>query len=82
MTSADADEVLEEERRVEADTLYARRSLIGKEGIARTELRPIGVIDIDGVRHDAVSETTLVQVGGKVRVTAVEPTSVRVRPLT
>lgn len=56
-------------------------ALVGKEGLVLTDLRPVGAVEIDGKRYDALSETTLIRSGQKVRVTAVESRQVKVRPL-
>lgn len=57
------------------------RALVGKEALVLTELRPVGVVEIDGKRYDALCETTFVGPGQKVRVTSVESRQVKVRPL-
>lgn len=59
----------------------ARAALLGAEGRALTDLRPVGVVEIAGVRHDALSETTMIQAGTKVRVSVVESNAIRVRPI-
>lgn len=56
-------------------------ALVGKEALVLTELRPIGVVEIDGKRYDALCETTFVGSGQKVRVTSVESRQVKVRPI-
>ncbi|MFZ4574988.1 MAG: NfeD family protein [Phycisphaerales bacterium] len=81
MTSADADEVVAAAREEEEEAFRARLQLMGREGEVVTELRPVGVVKIGDQRYDALSETTLVSSGAKVRVTGVEPTQLRVRPL-
>jgi membrane-bound ClpP family serine protease len=62
----------------QADPLAA---LIGKEGQVVTDLRPVGVVRIEGVKHDAVSQTRLVRAGETVRVVAVEGPTLKVRPI-
>jgi membrane-bound serine protease (ClpP class) len=81
MTSADADAIAAEARDLELAAARERERLLGMEAVVVTELRPIGVVEIEGRRHDALSETTLVRAGTRVRVTAVEPQQVRVRPV-
>lgn len=56
-------------------------ALLGAEGLVIADLRPIGVVNIDGERIDALSESGFVRAGSRVRVTAVEFNQVRVRPL-
>lgn len=53
--------------------------LVGKEGIAHTELRPAGVAIIDGRRVDVVSDGTFIPQGARVRVVAVQGNRVVVR---
>lgn len=81
MTSADADAVAAEARDVELAAMRERERLMGLEGVVVTELRPVGVVELEGRRYDALSETTLVRAGTRVRVTLVEPSQVRVRPV-
>jgi len=79
MTGADTDDRMAEDHDRLEESLRTRQQLVGKIGTVLTELRPIGVIDIDGARHDALSETTLIRAGRRVRITGVEPGQVRVR---
>ncbi len=55
--------------------------MVGKEGVVLTDLRPLGVVEIDGKRYDAFSETTFVPAGQRVRVSVVDGTQIKVRPL-
>lgn len=81
MTSADADEVVAAGQEREEEELRERQKLVGQEGEVVMDLRPVGVVRVAGERYEALSETTLVKAGARVRVVAVEPTQVRVRPL-
>ncbi len=54
--------------------------LLGAEGEAVTDLRPVGICRIEGQRIDVLSEVAFVARGTRVRVTAVEGSQVRVRP--
>ena len=74
----------EEERRrlAERERREARLALMGAEGVALNDLRPIGVIEIDGQRYDAASETGLVRRGTKVRVTHATDFEIKVREIT
>lgn len=56
-------------------------ALIGKQGVVVSDLRPVGVIRVDDRHYDALSETTLVRAGSAVRVTSVEGTQIKVRPV-
>ena len=79
MTSADADEVVAAGKEREEEELRERQKLVGQEGEVVTELRPVGVVKVGGTRYEALSETTLVKAGERVRVTAAEATQLRVR---
>lgn len=81
MIGAPTEEEQFEKHQKEEQFVKQRLALIDREGVTLTPLRPVGVIEIDGHRHDAVSDTDFVPVGAKVRVTHVDPTQVRVRPL-
>ena len=37
--------------------------LVGQTGVARTALRPSGVVEIDGARHDVVAESAMIDAG-------------------
>jgi membrane-bound serine protease (ClpP class) len=56
-------------------------ALVGMEGDALTDLRPVGVARIGKERLDVLSEVSYVRAGSRVRVTAVEGTTVKVRPV-
>jgi membrane-bound ClpP family serine protease len=58
------------------DSLHA---LIGAEGLAATDLRPVGVVRIDGRRFDALAEGPFIDAGTRVRITVVEGSQVKVR---
>lgn len=48
------------------------KSFLGKEGTAITMLRPAGIVDIDGVRLDVVTNGEFLPKGTKVKVTKIE----------
>ena len=75
------EEEQQELRRLEEKERDQRLALLGAEGIAVTDLRPVGVVVINGQRHDALSESVLIPAGTKVRVTIVESNQVKVRPV-
>ncbi len=54
-------------------------SLIGAEGTAVTDLRPVGVVLLDGERVEALAEGAWIEAGSAVRVTHVEGTRIKVR---
>lgn len=47
-------------------------SLIGKEGIARTILRPSGIVEIDDNTYDAKAEISYIEAGKKIKVIRTE----------
>lgn len=54
-------------------------SLVGLTGEAISELRPVGMIRVNGQRLEALSEQGVIDIGAQVRITAVEGTRIRVR---
>jgi membrane-bound ClpP family serine protease len=54
-------------------------SMVGREGLVLTALRPVGVVEINGERHDALAETTYIQPGRKVRVVYADGSQMKVR---
>jgi len=46
--------------------------LLGKSGKVLTTLRPSGTIEIDGVKYDAVSDSTFIDAGRKIEVVTVK----------
>lgn len=56
-------------------------SLVGAEGEALTDLRPVGTVQVEGERHEATADTSYIRVGEKVRVTGVDMTTLKVRPV-
>lgn len=81
LIAAPSDEEVEAQRAQELAERQQRQALIGKEGVVLTDLRPIGVIELDGVRYDALAETRFVQAGSAVRVVAVDGMQIKVRPV-
>jgi len=55
-------------------------SLVGQIGIARTKMLPSGIIDIDGQKHDAVSEGFAIEPGDRVKVISVKGNRVYIEP--
>lgn len=68
---------IQEESRKKAQ----RQEMVGKEGVAITDLRPVGVVQIGSERHDASSETGFVESGARIRVTGADPQQLRVRTI-
>lgn len=59
--------------------IESRRKLIGVEGVAVTDLRPVGVVRIDGQRYDALADTHMIDAGQRVRVSSIESNQIKVR---
>ncbi|MEM9374376.1 MAG: NfeD family protein [Planctomycetota bacterium] len=79
MLGPGADEIAEigrEERQAERER---RLALLDLEGIALTDMRPVGMIEIDGEQHEASAEGGLIDRGSAVRVTDVSGLEIRVR---
>lgn len=45
-----------------------RPELVGREGVARSDLRPSGVATVDGERLDVVTRGELVEAGARIRI--------------
>lgn len=45
-----------------------KSSLVGQEGTATSDLRPSGVVDLDGERLDVVTQGSFIRRGAKVRI--------------
>ena len=71
----------EHEPVLKSDGVDEFAALVGMEGDALTDLRPVGVAKIGKERLDVLSEVSYVRAGTRVRVTAVEGTTVKVRPV-
>jgi membrane-bound ClpP family serine protease len=72
----------EEVERDRLEALAAQKqlaSMIGKQGLALTDLRPVGVIDLDGQRTDALAETTYIKAGSRVRIVQADGSQIKVR---
>lgn len=56
-----------------------RMALLDAEGEAITDLRPVGVVRIDGTRYDAMADTHMIEAGSRVRVIHIDGMMVKVR---
>lgn len=75
------DEELERRRLAEEAEKAATHALVGKEGTALTDLRPVGMIQVGEQRLDALAEVVFIQKGSRVRVIGVSTGQVRVRQI-
>lgn len=57
----------------------SRLELLNKEGEALTDMRPSGVVIIEGERHDALARGGIVDRGERVRVSKVDGLTIEVR---
>jgi len=55
------------------------KELVGKEGVAMTQLRPAGMARLEGKKVDVVSEGAVIEKGARVKVIEVEANRVVVR---
>lgn len=81
-TNAFARLVLRAEQRKEdgyVGTSVEEFSLIGKTGIAYTNLRPSGRVEIDGELHDATAEIGYIEQGKTVKVVSYSTAQIKVR---
>jgi membrane-bound ClpP family serine protease len=79
MLGAKTPEEEEAERLAELKERRKQQSLVGAEGLVLTDLRPVGMIQIDATRMEALSETGFIKAGTKIRVTVVESNQIKVR---
>jgi membrane-bound serine protease (ClpP class) len=56
-------------------------TLIGSEGVADSQLRPVGFVKIDGRRMDAIAEGDLIHPGQRIRVVEAYDNQLKVRPI-
>lgn len=75
--------VLEEEMKAENGYLSSSdlEYLVGKEGIASTDLRPAGKCNIDGVEFDVRSEGKFIKMDSKIRITKVHENTLIVQKI-
>lgn len=76
-----AEEAYLESERERGDRLAQLRALIGAEGTAVTDLRPVGVVRIEGQRIDAMAEMGLITRGTPIVVVEAYDNQVKVRPI-
>ena len=81
MIGALSDEEQEKHRLEELHARDEQLRLVGAEGTAATDLRPVGVVLINGKRYDALAELGLIPAGSRVRVTVVESNQLKVRAI-
>lgn len=75
-------EQLEAERLAELKEREQLAALVGMEGVVLVDLRPIGTIEVNGKRYEALSERSIIRAGSRVKITMVEPNQIKVRAIT
>jgi len=55
-------------------------TLLGKEGVVRTDLHPSGIVEIDDERYDVTSDGIVIEAGQRVRVVKVSGNFIVVEP--
>lgn len=80
MVGPSGEEIAEERMQRTSKMRESRAKLQGREGTALTAMRPSGVIEVDGERHDAIARGGLVEKGSRVRVVGVNGLTIEVRP--
>jgi len=76
-----SDEELEKQRLEEDEARRQRDAIIGAEGVVLVDLRPVGIVEVNGQKFDAISEISFVPAGSRVKVTELRGHELRVRPL-
>lgn len=75
------DEVVEAQRQAEEAEKQAATAILGKEGVALTDLRPVGMIQVGDRRLDALAEVMFIERGSRVRVIGTSTGQVKVRQI-
>ncbi|RMH12231.1 MAG: hypothetical protein D6695_07245 [Planctomycetota bacterium] len=74
-----SEEEIAARREKELRLLEEYHALVGAQGVAVTDLKPVGAVRINGKRYDVLAEGGLIDAGTKVRVTSAEPNLIKVR---
>ena len=65
----------------DAELRAERLAMVGKTGIAVTDMLPAGLVEIDGERRDAISTGMAIDRGQRVEVVSVTSGKIHVRPI-
>ncbi len=79
MVGESAEEIAMAREELTRSQRHARAALLDQEGTALTDMRPSGVVEIGGQRHDAIARGGLVDRGQRVRVVKVDGLTIEVR---
>lgn len=74
-----AEDIAEKSRESDSRWREQRNALIDQTGTALTDLHPIGVVQINGERHDALAKEGILDKGTVVRVISVDGLQIEVR---
>ena len=75
--------ILEEDLKAKPEYLNASdlEYLVGKEGIASTDLKPIGKCNIEGVEFDVRAESRYVKKGTRVKISRVHENTIMIKEI-
>ncbi len=75
--------VLEDELKAEHGQLNASdlEYLVGKEGVASTDLKPVGKCDIEGVEFDVRAEGRYIEKGTRVRINRIFENTIMIKEI-
>lgn len=79
MVGRSGEEIAEEKQAAQMELREKRNRLLDQEGTALTPMRPSGVVEVNGERHDAIARGGLVERGQRVRVVKVDGMTIEVR---
>jgi len=72
---------LEKAKAIHSQQMHALDRLIGSEGRALTDLRPVGAAEIEGETYDALAEAGIIESGSRIRVVSIQGSEVKVRQI-
>jgi membrane-bound serine protease (ClpP class) len=81
MIGVPSEDEIERRREAEQRERESRMALLGAEGVAITDLRPVGIIRIGDQRMDALAQTFMIPAGSRVKVVQVEGNQIKVRAI-
>ncbi len=81
MLGRSGEDIAREHEDAYRDLKNEREHLLGLVGTAATDMRPSGVVFIEGSRHDAVAVGGIIDLGCSVKVTKVTGLSIEVRAI-
>lgn len=82
MIGALSEEELSQREQLEREAQESLEALVGRQGVAKSALRPVGTIEIDEERYEALAEGVAIEAGQKVRVSSIVDAKIKVRPVT